>query len=73
MELDVVPHQANPAGKFCFLSKSHASRWILNSGATDYMCNSLKSFVSVTKIHGAKHSITIPYGRKVMVDLCGEW
>ena len=36
------------------------------------MCNSLDSFVSVQKFLGAKHNITIPDGRKVMVDLCGD-
>lgn len=36
------------------------------------MCNTLESFLSVHKILGVKHSITIPNGRKVMVDFCGD-
>lgn len=63
---------ANLTGKFCFLSKIITSRWILDSGATDHMCNSLDLFVSTHKITDIKHSITIPDGRKVMVDLYGD-
>ena len=36
------------------------------------MCNSLDLFVSTHKITDIKHSITIPDGRKVMVDLYGD-
>lgn len=67
MDLEPIPRAANLAGKFCFLTKSNASKWIINSGATDHMFNSLDSFISVQKILGAKHSVTIPDGRKVMV------
>ena len=72
MELDIVPSTKNLAGIFCFLSKTHASHWIIDSGAMDHMYNSFDSFIFVQKILGAKHSITIPDGRKVLVDLCGD-
>ena len=54
MNLETIPGATNLAGKFCFLSKTNASRWIIDSGATDHMCNSLDSFVSVQKILRAK-------------------
>lgn len=72
MDLDALPSSAHLAGKFCFLSKSHTSRWIVDSGATDHMCNSLDSFIYVQKIHGATHSVTIPDGRNVLVEYFGD-
>lgn len=70
--MDLEPAIANLAGKFCFLSRSHMSKWIIDSGATDHMCNNLDSFMTINKIHGPKHSVTIPDGRKVLVDFCGD-
>ena len=72
MELDIVLSIANLAGKFYFLSKTHAFHWIIDNGATYHMYNSLDYFLSVQKILGAKHSIIIPDGRKVLVDLYGD-
>lgn len=36
------------------------------------MCNSLKSFVITHKFTHPTHSITIPDGRKLVVDLYGD-
>lgn len=72
MDLDVVPSTANLAGTFCFFSKVHDSRWIIDNGTTDHMCHFLDLSVPVHPIVGPKHSITIPDGRKVLVVLCGD-
>lgn len=70
MELDTIPGSTNLAGNCCFLSKTTTSKWIIDSGAMDHICNSLDSYVKIHKILGAKHNITIPDDRKVMVDVC---
>lgn len=44
----------------------------MDSGATDHMCSSLDSFITTHKILDPKHTITIPDGRKVVVDLYGD-
>lgn len=73
MELETIPGSANLAGKLCFLSKTHTSRWIIDSGATHHMCNSLDFFTSIDKILGAKHCITNYDGVKVMVEFYGDF
>ena len=72
LDFEEPSSSVNLAGKFYFLSKSITSKWIIDSGATDHMCNSLDSFIFTQKIHNPKHSITIPDGRKVVVDLYGD-
>lgn len=72
LDLEDSPHSAHLAGKFCFLTKTTTLKWIVDSGATDHMCNSLDSFLTTHKITDQKHNITIPDGRKVTVDLYGD-
>lgn len=72
LDLEDSSHSAHLADKFCFLSKTTTSRWIVDSGATDHMRNSLDYFLTTHKILDPKHNITIPDGRKVMVDLYGD-
>lgn len=72
LNLDNSSNSTNLAGKFYFLSKIATSKWIVDSGATDHMCNSLESFLFTHQIVTPKHSITIPDGRKVMVHLYGD-
>ena len=72
LNLEDLSYSANLAGKFCFLSKSITSKWIVDSGATDHMCNSLDSFIFTQKMNYPKHSITILDSRKVVVDIRGD-
>ena len=72
LDLEDSCYSTHLVGKFCFLSKIVTSRWIVDSGVVAHMCNSLDSFISTHKITNPKHSITIPDGRKVMVDLYGD-
>lgn len=60
------------AGISYFLSTHNSSQWIIDSGATDHMCHSLSSFISLRRIHGSAHHITLPDGRRICVDRIGD-
>ena len=58
---------SNVAGTFCLSSNVDSSGWIIDSGASDHMCNNHTLFLNLRKLNGFNHTITIPNGRKVCV------
>lgn len=75
-ESDHLAHQPSSdstalvAGTFCLFSQTHVG-WIVDSGASDHMCNDLTRFASYHALPTNKHYITIPNGKKVEVKLTG--
>lgn len=58
---------SNVAGTFCLLSNNDSSGWIIDSGASDYMCNNITLFLNLRKLNSFNHTITILDGSKVCV------
>nr|XP_017225299.1 PREDICTED: uncharacterized protein LOC108201523 [Daucus carota subsp. sativus] len=58
------------AGKMCLLSSSGTS-WIIDSGATDHMCNDLTVFSDYKQIQGSDNYIVIPNGKKALITHTG--
>lgn len=63
---------SNVTGTFCLLSHIDSSSWIIDSGASDHMCNNHTFFLNLRKLNGFNHTITIPDGRKVRVRHIGD-
>lgn len=59
------------AGKLCLLAHDNASKWIIDSGASDHMCCDLKMFHDYRNLNENDHNITIPNGTKVGVKCIG--
>ena len=64
-----IIHQANLAGTFC-LASSFKIAWIIDSGATDHICNNLNFFCSYHSLNGTD-DIIIPDGKKIKVTHIG--
>lgn len=71
--VDVIdtPSISNVAGIFCVSSCVSKDTWVIDSGASDHMCNSLHHLHNVCFIQGSSHEITIPDGSKVKVTQLG--
>lgn len=61
---------ANVAGT-CLLTCSN-SKWIIDSGATDHICNNLKMFNSHEKYTKVPNTITIADGKQIVVEHIGQ-
>ena len=51
----------------CLSSTYHSHGWIIDSGATDHMCNNLSVFTNITPVTSA-HCITIPDGSTLTIS-----
>lgn len=45
--------------------------WIIDSGASDHMCNNLCVFANYNSVEQEKHEVTIPDGSKFQVEISG--
>lgn len=72
MEVLDSPSAANIAGTFLLSSFFSKDTWIIDSGASDHMCNSLLHLHNIRNIKGHTHEITIPDGSKVKVSQLGD-
>ena len=70
-EISFNDASANLAGTLCQSSFYDDVHWIIDSGATDHMCNTIKLFQDLRDIRGNDHSITIPDGNKMVVKKIG--
>ena len=61
---------AHLAGKFCFNVQNN-EKWIVDSGATDYICSKLQLFAKRVRVEGKPHLITIPDRTQVKVEIVG--
>lgn len=59
------------AGTHCLLSYTSTDDWILDSGASDYMCHDLTLFDTYSEILEENSYITIPDGSKIKVTHMG--
>ena len=64
-------HTAHIAGNYYFSAYFHSS-WIIDSGASNYICYELNSFTSYKTLQGKSHYITMPDGRKTKVHIIGN-
>ncbi|KAL2901944.1 Retrovirus-related Pol polyprotein from transposon RE1, partial [Bienertia sinuspersici] len=62
-----ISHSANLAGKLCLLSTME-THWVIDSGATDHVCNDLHSFSDCKPLDG---DILIPDGKRVRITHIG--
>ena len=62
---------AHLASTFCLFSKLDKYGWIIDSVATDHMCNSIHSFLHLKDLSGHNH-YTIPNGTIVRVTMAGD-
>ena len=74
----ITAHEADPetshakmAGKQCFISYLN-THWLLDSGASDHICNNISWFQSDSPVSGPQHTITIPDGRQVSIQNIGS-
>ncbi|XP_074327310.1 uncharacterized protein LOC141665234 [Apium graveolens] len=64
-------HSAHLTGKTCLLSYS-TSKWLLDSGATDHITNTIDDFCQYSIVSDIDNTITIPNGNKVPVTHIGN-
>ena len=60
------------AGTFCFVSKNVSNYWIIDSRATDHMCNSISLFKNLKNIDGSRIEVLIPDGSKLRITKIGD-
>lgn len=70
---DQLPHDSsvNLAGN-CLISAASNSFWIVDSGATDHMCNNISYFTNCKDVSHLHNQITIPDGRKFLITTIGD-
>ena len=62
----------NLAGSLCLVSKTISHNWIIDSGATDHICNTINMFTNVKEVDSNLHEVTIPDGSKLKVTKIGD-
>lgn len=62
----------NLAGTHCLISSINNSKWIVDSGATDHICNNLSLLINIKDLTDSKHNITIPDGSKHKITKIGD-
>ena len=48
----------------CLISNLKSSKWIVDSGATNHICNDINLFININDISQSKHYIAILDGSK---------
>ena len=62
----------NLASTLCLASKSMLHTWIIDSGVTDHMCNTINLFTNVRDVDSNVHEVIIPNGSSLKVTKIGD-
>lgn len=64
---------ANLAGSItCLASQSASTSWIVDSGATNHMCNAINIFTNIRDVNPLAYEVVIPDGTQLDVSKMGD-
>ncbi|CAO2834341.1 unnamed protein product, partial [Amaranthus hypochondriacus] len=71
-DTSTVLTSGNLAGTLCLTTQSMTHTWIIDSGVTDHMCNTINLFTNIRDVDDAMHEVIIPDGSRLKITKVGD-